>query len=80
VHQAARGSLRPTVSLVGPLVDGFLAAAAAAVGFSRLGLRQPSPLLGHAFVAVRRELEWDELLAPNRLYEEPVDGLGEPVD
>jgi hypothetical protein len=33
-----------------------------------------------ALVAVRQELERDELLAANRLPEEPVHGLREPVD
>jgi hypothetical protein len=38
------------------------------------------PDLMTALVAVRQELDRDELLAANRLGEEPVDARGEPVD
>jgi hypothetical protein len=38
------------------------------------------PDLEVGLVALRQELDRDELLAANRLREEPVDALREPVD
>lgn len=38
------------------------------------------PDLDVGLVALRQELERDELLAANRLHQEAVDPLGEPVD